>query len=78
MFAPDYNYLVIGFDLPEAIPAVLTIYDVAGKTVKMYQIDGAKGFNRISFDRPELTTGVLYYKLETESNTAVKKMILMN
>jgi len=75
---PFVRSTTIGFDLPEAISAVITIYDVAGKTVKTYQVDGSKGFNRITFDRPELTTGVLYYKLETESNTAVKKMILMN
>jgi hypothetical protein len=38
--------------------------------------DFAKGYNSIAIDRAVLnTTGVLYYKLETGTDSATKKMI---
>ncbi len=69
---------VIGFNLPKASTATLTIYDVAGKVVKSYEGDFAKGYNTITLERSELgTSGVLYYQLDTPDNTATKKMIMI-
>ena len=37
----------IGFTLPEAMTATLTIYDVAGKMLKIIEVDGVKGYNEV-------------------------------
>jgi subtilisin-like proprotein convertase family protein len=73
---PFKSTTVIGFNLPKAAAATLTIYDVSGKVVKSYEGDFAKGYNNIVVERSELgATGVLYYELSTDEFTATKKMI---
>ncbi|MFT6707536.1 MAG: hypothetical protein ACJATF_002382, partial [Flavobacteriales bacterium] len=69
---------VIGFNLPVAGNASLKVYDVAGRVLKMVEGDFAKGYNEVSLNRSELTaTGVLYYTLETATDSATKKMIIV-
>jgi hypothetical protein len=73
---PFVNKTFVGFNLPEAAAATLTVYDEMGRTVFTQKGDFAKGYNAISLDRALLnTTGVLYYSLETATNAATKKMI---
>lgn len=68
----------IGFHLPAAATATLTVYDESGRTVFTQQGDFAKGPNAISVERSWLnTSGMLYYKLETATDMATKKMIQM-
>ncbi len=76
---PFAQETMIGFESPVSAPAVMTIYDVTGRIVKIRQGDVAKGYNTWIVQRAELglAAGVLYYRLEIEGNTAVKKMILM-
>ena len=73
---PFINKTVIGFNLPEAAEATLTIYDETGRVLFTQKGDFAKGNNAISIDRAVLnTTGLMYYKLETATDSASKKMI---
>ena len=66
----------ISFILPEAGNARLSIYDVAGKMIKVINSTYNKGFNTISISRDELnTSGIMYYKLEAANNVATGKMI---
>lgn len=67
----------IGFNLPKSGNATITVYDLAGRS--LYQLKGAynKGYNEIKLD--ELgATGVLYYRLDTDTDTATKKMIIID
>jgi hypothetical protein len=73
---PFVNKTFVGFHLPQAAAATLTVYDETGRVVFTQKGDFAKGYNSISLDRALLnTTGVLYYTLETATDAATKKMI---
>ena len=73
---PFVNKTFIGFHLPEATSATLRIFDETGRMVFTQNGDFAKGYNTISVDRALLnTTGLLYYTLETATDSATKKMI---
>ncbi|MBL7827176.1 MAG: T9SS type A sorting domain-containing protein, partial [Saprospiraceae bacterium] len=73
---PFVNKTFIGFHLPEATTATLSVYDETGRLVYTQKGDFAKGYNAISLDRALInTTGVLYYTLETATDAATKTMI---
>jgi hypothetical protein len=73
---PFKGETVIGFNLPEAGKATLTINDVTGRVLKMVRGDFAKGANQIGIHSKDLpASGVLYYTLTSGSYTATKKMI---
>ena len=73
---PFEDQTTIGFTLPAASSATLTVYDEIGRVVFTQKGEYGKGYNAISLDRVLLnTTGVLYYTLETATNVATKKMI---
>jgi len=73
---PFVNKTLIGFHLPEAAEATLTVFDEAGRTLFTQKGNFAKGHNAVQVDRALLgTTGVMYYKLETDNNSATKMMI---
>ncbi|MEM1320679.1 MAG: T9SS type A sorting domain-containing protein, partial [Bacteroidota bacterium] len=75
---PFKDETVIGFNLPQASAATLTIYDVSGRVLKQYNGEYAQGYNEVSLNRSELSAaGVLYYTLETTTESATKKMILI-
>ncbi|MEI6409848.1 MAG: T9SS type A sorting domain-containing protein, partial [Bacteroidota bacterium] len=58
------------------VGATLSIFDETGRTVFTQSGNFAKGYNTITIDRALLnTTGMLYYKLETATDSATKKMI---
>jgi hypothetical protein len=70
---------VIGFVLPEDMRAELKIYDVTGKTLKIFSGDYVKGYNSVQVNRSEIQgSGILYYTLETEDFTATRKMVLVD
>jgi hypothetical protein len=76
---PFSTYTVIGFNLPEAVAATLTITDVSGKVVKSVNQEFAKGYNEIKLERREMpATGILYYQLDTPTDSATKMMLLMD
>ncbi len=66
----------IGFNLPEADNAKLTVYDMTGKVIHVQSGDFAKGYNEVQIQKSDISvTGVLYYQLDTEAFTATRKMI---
>ncbi|MCC7027462.1 MAG: HYR domain-containing protein, partial [Saprospiraceae bacterium] len=70
---------VIGYRLPEAAAVKLTIYDVAGKVVRVYELQGQKGLNQFKILKSELSTSsVLYYQLDAADHTATKRMLLVD
>jgi hypothetical protein len=73
---PFVNRTFVGFFLPEAAEATLSVFDETGRVVYLQKGQFASGENMIALDRALiLTTGVLYYKLETATDSATKKMI---
>ncbi len=75
---PFKDETVIGFNLPESTFAKLTVYDVSGKVLRVVEGEYTKGYNEISLNQAQLAgTGVLYYQLDTDTNSATKKMILI-
>jgi hypothetical protein len=77
---PVASATTIGFYLPEATSATLTISDVQGKVVKVIPSTSyAKGYNQVTIKRSDLgATGVLYYRLDTGADSATRKMILVD
>jgi subtilisin-like proprotein convertase family protein len=69
----------IGFSLPESTEVTLTISDAAGKVVKVIQGHYSAGYHKVFVERKELeANGVLFYRLDTPTHTAVRKMILID
>ncbi len=76
---PFNNETSISFYLPQGGKATLSIYDVSGKLLK--EIDGEyiQGMNVEAINRSDLQgAGVLYYKLKTDTETATRRMILVD
>jgi hypothetical protein len=75
---PVRNETVIGFKLPTATTATLKIFDASGKVLKVFKREGVKGYNSISIKQSELNkTGVLFYQLETSTDTQTRKMTVI-
>ncbi len=68
----------IQYQLPEAGNVKITVFDVKGAEVDILfsGVQNAGTYN-IDFDGSRLTSGVYFYKLETEAFTDVKKMMLV-
>jgi hypothetical protein len=57
----------------------LTVYDATGRVMKTVQTVFNTGYNDIVVPKSELNNaGVYYYRLETPTHAATKKMILVN
>ncbi len=70
---------IIGFQMGEAGRACLTLTELSGRVVKTISGDFAKGYHEIRLQRSDLgssSAGVLYYRLETGSFVAARKLIL--
>ena len=69
---------LISFDLPEAGPVQLVIYDLMGRTVQTL-VDGnmSAGSHDITFDASQLSSGVYLYRVETPGFTSTRKMMLV-
>lgn len=68
----------IGFNMPQAADAKLSILDVTGKVVKTISGNYAKGYNEIELSKSDLgAAGVYYYQLDSGDFTATKKMIII-
>jgi hypothetical protein len=73
---PFVSKTLIGFHLPEAAEATLRVYDETGREVYAQKGNFPKGYNTFTIDRQLITTtGVLYYRVETPTDSATKKMI---
>jgi hypothetical protein len=75
---PFASETVIGFTLPKAMDASITIYDVTGKVLKYIEVAGDQGYNQVPVRSGDLSaSGVLYYQLDTEDFTATKRMVVI-
>jgi hypothetical protein len=64
--------------VPEASFIILKVYDILGKEVSVLVNEEKQAGNyQIDFDASELTGGVYFYQLTTNSFVDTKKMILM-
>jgi uncharacterized membrane-anchored protein len=68
----------IRFDLKQAGPTVLKIYNMLGRVVAtLVDEDLQAGAYKITFEATDLPSGVYTYRLETQNLTEVRKMILL-
>ncbi len=75
---PFVQETLIGFQLPEASEATLTIFDVSGQVVLTTTKTYEAGLHQVMLDKAKLgATGVLYYQLSTPEFTDTKKMIVL-
>ena len=74
---PFNGKTVIGFSLPEATNATMSIFDATGRTVKVIAGSYVKGYNEIVIDKAELKSiGLFSYRLTTDKHSATKQMII--
>jgi hypothetical protein len=67
----------ISFVLPLGNMAKLTVFDASGRTVFKTEGNFQKGYNELTIQKSDLgTTGIYFYRLETGTHTAIKKMII--
>jgi hypothetical protein len=74
---PFSDQTTIGFNLPEDSDVNLKIFDVSGRLILEKKGRYNKGFNKIDLSTLELTAGMLYYQLETETHSSTRKMIVI-
>ncbi len=67
----------IRFDLPEASPVTLVVYDVTGREVARL-VEGAlaAGTHQVTFDASGLPSGVYLYRITAGSFTRTNRMVL--
>ncbi len=74
---PFNGKTVVGFTMPQAGAATITVFEAAGRTVKVVNMSAVKGYNQVIVDKSELgATGVLSYRLTTAGFSATKQMIV--
>lgn len=75
---PFGDQTIIGFHLPRAARAALTIYDTHGRVLLTLGGEYVAGYNQLLIEADRIgATGLLYYKLETEEYTATRKMVIL-
>jgi hypothetical protein len=74
---PVATTTTITFNLPEAASATLKISTTEGRVIKTLNGNFVKGINTVTLNRSDLETGILFYQLDTPTNSAVKKMIVV-
>ncbi len=76
---PFEKATTIGFNLKNADQVSLRILDLSGSVIKSYEGKYTSGYHEIQVDRDELpAVGMLYYQMKTSTETATRKMLLMN
>jgi hypothetical protein len=75
---PFNSSTTIEFEIAESGKAVLTVYDITGREVaKLLNRKVARGCHKILWDTKSLASGLYFYRLETKSQTATQKMMLL-
>ncbi|HMO40540.1 MAG TPA: T9SS type A sorting domain-containing protein, partial [Saprospiraceae bacterium] len=74
---PFKGQTLIGFNLPEAGDATITVSDITGRVIKLVRGNYAQGYNQVTLNSSDLPTGVLTYTLESGSFIATKKMVVV-
>jgi len=69
---------IIEFSLPQSSNVTLKIYDALGREVKELLNDKkSSGSYKVSFDASTFSSGVYFYKLDTQKFSEIKKMLLV-
>ena len=69
----------ISFNVPQPTMGKLTIYDATGRVMKTMKTVFDKGYNDIIVPKSDLhNAGVYFYRIDTPTHSATKKMILVN
>jgi len=74
---PFAGNTVIGFDLPTASEATLTVTDILGKQIKTIKGNYPKGYNEVELKLDNEQVGIYIYKLDTPTHSATAKMKLI-
>ncbi len=75
---PFLESTTIGFELPQAGNATITVMDVTGKKIMIIEGTYGIGYNEVILKKSELGSGgVLYYQLESGDFTTTRKMIMI-
>ena len=73
---PFNGATVIGFELPEATDATITVFDLSGKVLHLFSGSYTKGYNELQISAGSLPSeGIYYYRLETATDAATRKMM---
>lgn len=73
---PWNHQTVIGFHLPEGGPVLLTVYDGNGSIVKTLTGEYKAGYHTITLSDHDIEgEGMMYYRLESGSYSASRKMV---
>lgn len=76
---PFREQTTINFRLPQAGRAVLRVFSMDGRLVKTIVGNFAEGFNTVMLQKSDIgSPGVYWYKLDTDTNSDRKKMILID
>jgi hypothetical protein len=68
----------IKFDIPKSSFVTLKVYNVLGKeSALLLNESKSAGSYEIDFDASSLTSGVYFYRIETESFTETKRMVIL-
>ena len=68
----------IGFILPEAMEATVSVYNVTGQLIRSVKGQFMKGHNQIQCRSADLgVQGLLYYQLRAGSHVETRKMLLI-
>lgn len=75
---PFSELTVIGFELPKASLASITVYDLNSKVIYKDEINAVRGYNSFELNTSQLgATGVLFYQLDAAGYTATKRMVVI-
>lgn len=76
---PFGNQTVIPFEIVQTERVELIVFDVSGKVLLKKTGDFNEGYNEWHLNRSEINgSGVIYYKIASESGTATRKMLLID
>lgn len=76
---PFAHVTQIGFRLPQPDRAKLSIFDASGRVLKVVEANFSAGYHQVNVERNELPgSGILFYQLETSTDRAIRKMVLID
>ena len=76
---PFRTETVVGFTLKEAESARLKVFDISGRVLLEITDNYNEGYSEIVINRSDLqASGVVYYQLDTNTGSAIRKMIIID
>lgn len=68
----------VEFQIPKSSHVSLVVYDISGKEVaKLLDEEMISGTHAVSFDASRMASGIYLYRLQTETSSDTKRMILL-